>query len=67
MGAGLENPGLLLQPPAVGDDLSKIFPAHAGDLWHVAKIPMVRSHAEFRGTVKGSVRMMIGFVYFIEK
>ena len=67
MGAGLENPGLLLQPPDVGDDLSKIFPAHPGDLWHVAEFPVVRSHAEFRGAVKGSVRMMIGLVYFIEK
>ena len=67
MGAGLENPGLLLQPPDVGDDLSKIVPAHAGDLRHVSKIPMVRSHAEFRCAVKSSVRMMIGLVYFIEK
>jgi len=67
MGAGLENLGLLLQPPDVGDDLSQIFPAHAGDLRHVSKIPMVRSHAEFRGSVKGSVCMMIGLVYFIEK
>jgi hypothetical protein len=67
MGAGLENPGLLLQPPDVGDDLSKILPAHAGDLRHVSKFPMVRSHAELRGTVKGGVRMMIGLVYLIEK
>ena len=67
MGAGLENPGLLLQPPDVGDDLRKIFPAHAWDLRHVSKIPMVCAHAELGGTVKGRVRMMIGLVYFIEK
>ena len=67
MGAGLENFGLLLQPPDVGDNLGQILPAHTGDLRHVSKIPMVRSHAEFRGSVKGSVPMMIGLVYFVEK
>jgi hypothetical protein len=65
--AGLENPGFLLKPSDVEDDLGKVLPGDARNFGHVSKFPMVRSHTELRGPVKRGVRMMIGFINLVQK
>jgi len=53
---------LALQPPDILHDLIDICRSDGVDLWHVAKLPMVRLDAVGRSPLEGLISVMVRLV-----